>query len=364
MLNFLEPYEFCGIPLRNRIVRSATLENLATSERTPSPQLHRWYAALAEAQVGLIVTGAVRPERSWDPHPGGKNLCIDRDEMVAPFRDLVARVHDHGGRIAVQLGSFFRYAGESVGPSALPGPNGRRALSTAEIRQIVARYAEAGERCRRAGFDALQVNAAHGFPLAQFLSPAYNRRQDEYGGATLNRARIVGEIASGIKRSAGADFTVFVKMNVEDFLEEGLTTAEAARVVGILSRQGIDAVEASGGGVGHGMSWLGPAGHGDWSEGYLRPHTAALKSAVDVPVVMVGGLRRPAMMEEIIRLGEADLVAMSRPFIREPGLIRRWLRGDLTGSGCTACNGCLQQVLKNQPVACVGPRRNTVPPIT
>ena len=346
------PFEFCGIRLKNRFVRSATMENLATADRKPSKALISLYEDLAHGGVGLIITSAVRADRTWDPQAGSKGLCLDRDDMVPAFKDMVERVHQAGSKIAIQLGSFFRYRNKLALPYEKKPNEHMHVLTIEDIHRIVERFGEAGVRSREAGFDALQINAAHGFPLSKFLSPYYNRRQDEYGGSTENRARIVSEIAAIIKQRAGDDFPVFIKMNVVDFCDGGIDVEEAVRIVGIISTGGIAAVEASGGGIGHWMTWLGPANKKEWKDGYLRPYAAELKSKISLPVIMVGGLREYTMVEDIIQNAEADLISMSRPFIREPELIKRWQNGDLRTPNCISCNGCMGRFKENKQVEC------------
>lgn len=352
MSRLFEAYDFCGIQLRNRVVRSATMENLATSEHAPSEALLSLYSSLAHGQVGLIITSAVRPDRAWNPNADSRNLTIDRDALIPPLRQLTQRVHAHGGKIAIQLGAPFRFRGELAVASKGAAQGNHRELSVGDIEEITAQYGIAAARSVAAGFDGVQLNAAHGFLLAQFLSPAYNHRTDQYGGSTENRARIISEILAEIKRRSGKQFPVFMKMNVMDFCDGGITVDEAVRIVNLLTRHGLAAVEASGGGIGHAMSWLGPAKRKEWSEGYLRPYTVALKARVDVPVIMVGGLRAFEMLEAIIAANEADLVAMSRPFIREPQLLKRWLAGNRTPAECLSCNGCMGRFRKNEVVAC------------
>ena len=156
------PYEFCGIGLKNRFVRSATMENLATADRTPSQELISLYEGLAKGGVGLIITSAVRADRTWDAKAGGKGLCLDRDDMVPAFKAMVERVHQAGSIIAIQLGSFFRYRNKQALPYEKKPNEHMHVLTIEDIHQIVERFGEAGVRSREAGFDALQINAAHG----------------------------------------------------------------------------------------------------------------------------------------------------------------------------------------------------------
>lgn len=353
MTDLFAPYNFCGIELRNRFVRSATMENMTTPERLPTQDLLELYTTMARGQIGLIISSAVRPDRKWDLHPQGRNLCIDNDDSIAGLKQLTDLVHENGGKIAIQLGSFFRIGGELVAPSISKNNKDSRELTVSEIKQIIAGYVKAAQHSLTAGFDAVQINAAHGFPLSQFLSPAYNQRADEYGGNTQNRARIISEMVAGIKQKTGDKLPVLIKMNVMDFTHGGVIVNEAVNIVKLLTYQGLDAVEASGGGIGHAMNWLGPEKRSDWYEGYLRSHTRELKSKVEIPVVMVGGLRSVDMIKEIVLAGETDLVSMSRPFIQEPQLINRWQEGDQSPAKCISCNGCMKKFFENEPVQCI-----------
>jgi 2,4-dienoyl-CoA reductase-like NADH-dependent reductase (Old Yellow Enzyme family) len=331
---------------------------MATDEKIPSDLLLNLYEELARGGVGLIMTSAVRADRSWDPSPKARNLCLDRDDLVPGFSRLAGRVHDLGSKVILQLGTFYRFGGELAGPSALPfqGASGTtvlRALEQEEIATIVEGYGEAGRRAREAGFDAVQINGAHGFPLSRFLSPVFNKREDRYGGSPEARARIVVEIAEAIGNKAGKDFPVLVKINVSDFSNKGLFLEDGVEVARILSRHGIASIETSGGASGQTVTWLGAVDDSKWVEGYFVDYGAAIKQAVNVPVILVGGFRNLRMMEEVVEQGKADLVAMSRPFIREPGIVRRWKEGDLAPSDCTSCNGCLDLVLSGQPLQCI-----------
>ena len=353
-----EPCNFCGLELKNRFARSATLEGMATDEKIPSDLLLTLYEELAKGGVGMIVTSAVRADRSWDPSPNSRNLCLDRDDLIPGFSRLARKVHDLGSKVILQLGTFYRFGGELVGPSSLPfqGASGTtilKALEEDEIEAIVEGYGEAGRRAKEAGFDAAQINAAHGFPLSRFLSPVFNKREDRYGGSPEARARIVMEITAAIGKKAGEDFPVLVKMNVSDFTKEGLFLEDGVEVARILSQHGVASIETSGGAPGQAVTWLGAIDDSKWVEGYFVDYGAAIKQAVNVPVILVGGFRKLRMMEEVIEQGKADLVAMSRPFIREPGIVRRWKEGNLAPSDCTSCNGCLDLVLSGRPLQCI-----------
>jgi 2,4-dienoyl-CoA reductase-like NADH-dependent reductase (Old Yellow Enzyme family) len=352
-----QPFEFCGMQLKNRFVRSATMENLATPDKLPSEDLMQLYEKLARGDVGLIITSAVRPDRRWDPAAESKNMCLDQDDQLPAFSRLVDRIHAFESRVTIQLGSFYRYEGDFVLPSVLARDRSSkqppRALEKAEIRRIIMVYAEAGERAWRAGFDAVQLNAAHGFPLSRFLSPFFNRRDDEYGGNPENRARIILEISAEIRKRTHGDYPVFIKMNVADFCNGGMTVDDALEIAKICSQNGISAIETSGGTA---DSTITQSGHSDpskWQEGYFLDYAAAIKAAVDIPIILVGGLRNPRMMVQVVEAGKVDLVSMSRPFIKEPHIVKRWRDGDRAPAYCISCDGCLEAFLSGEPLRCV-----------
>jgi len=365
MTQLFEPYDLCGIKLKNRFVRSATCENLTTPDRLPSEELIRGYEELARGGVGLIITSATRSDRTWDKREfeTWKRMSIDMDKDIPSFKALTERVHALGARVAMQLGSFYKFRGDFVALSPVPYNRAAsmtdssdivpRALTVTEIREIIKKYGEAGGRAKKAGFDAVQIAAAHGFPICQFFSPYYNRREDEYGGNGENRARFVVEIMREIKKNAGKDFPVLIKMNVSDFFDGGMTVHDAAEAAGILARNGMAAIETSGGALGQKMTQFGHVDASQWEEGYFRDYAGIIKSKVNIPIILVGGLRNPVMMENVIAQGKADLVSMSRPLIKEPEIINRWKKGDRSPSDCTSCNGCLDLLMKGDPVVCV-----------
>jgi len=326
-------------------------------EGLSSEQLLKLYEELAHGEIGLIITSAVRPDRTWTRGPQQKNMIIDRDDSISNFRVLTNLIHSFGSKVAAQFGSFFVYNGEPVAPSAIPytwipGVT-PRALTIEEIREIVEIYSTAGERAKKADFDAVEIHAAHGYPLSRFLSPLFNQRADEFGGSPENRARIIIEIAAAIRKRAGSEFPVFVKMGVVDFCEGGLTKEDGVEVAKALFKNGISAIETSAGTPGSEMNALGATNNSQWKEGYLMDYAAAIKAEVDVPAILVGGLREIDMMEDIISRGDADLVAMSRPFITEPHLVKRWEEGDREPSHCISCNGCMDLYMEGETVECI-----------
>ncbi len=357
MSMLFEPYELCGIKLRNRFVRSATMENMALEDGRPGPLLFDMYGELAEGGVGMINTSATFPDAGWKPGPGMKGLVLGSEDVVPDFRKLTDAVHQRGARITAQLAPPFCFNGERIAPSPhSPGePENAmpREVTRGEMEQIAATYGEAARRARDAGFDAVQIHGAHGYTLAKFISPLFNKRTDEYGGSAENRARFFVEIMKSMKDNAGESYPVFIKMNGADFQDGGMTIEDSAPVAEALDREGIDAIEPSGGSVGGTYNSRGAMDKDEWNENFYMPFAEEIKRRVKAPVIMVGGLRKFEVVESVIEEGRADLISLSRPFLREPDLVNRWMSGDHSPSTCISCNGCSGLFMKGEPVGCV-----------
>jgi 2,4-dienoyl-CoA reductase-like NADH-dependent reductase (Old Yellow Enzyme family) len=255
---------------------------------------------------------------------------------------------------------------EPTAPSAIPDTLlGRtpRELAAAEIAEIVGSFAAAIGRAQEAGFDGVQLHAAHGWLLSSFLSPHTNRRQDRYGGSTANRARILTDIVGTARRTVGEDFPILVKINTTDFLPDGMSPDEAAAVAERLAEAGVTAVETSGGmwealtRTEEELGWtpaLIPESRigirRPEEEGYFLEGARRVKGSAGVPVIAVGGFRSFAKVEEVLAAGDADLVALSRPLIRQPDLPRRWLEGSSDRADCLSCSGCLPHA--DEPLHC------------
>jgi 2,4-dienoyl-CoA reductase-like NADH-dependent reductase (Old Yellow Enzyme family) len=345
-----EPCTFMGLHLPNRFIRSATLEGLAGADGAPSPELKRLYTDLAGGGVGLISTSACLADQSWVP-PSVPFLSLHSDQALFPWEDTVRAVHQSGALISVQLAPFFLLDGKPVGPFAYK--EGIKPLSVSEIRELVALYAQAAARAKKVGADAVQIHGGHGYPLSQFLSPFYNRREDDYGGSPVNRTRIFLDIRRAIADRCGETFPVWIKMNALEGIPGGITPEDAETYGHILGHGGYGAIEVTGGSLTGTHDSRGPVDKKLWFEGYYVELAARVKTHSAVPVVAVGGLRDLAMIEAIFSEEKADLIAMSRPFIHEPDLIRRWQSGDRQPAHCLSCNGCLASVHKGKGLTCV-----------
>jgi 2,4-dienoyl-CoA reductase-like NADH-dependent reductase (Old Yellow Enzyme family) len=355
-----ETSHISGLPLSNRFVRSATWEGMADVNGAVTPRLINLMTDLANGGVGLIISGHAYISKEGQAGPW--QLGVYRDDLVQGLSEMATAVHDCGGKIVLQLShAGYHAAGKLTGalpqsPSAVEGlarfP--REALTIQGIENIVSAFADAAFRAKTAGFDGVQIHAAHGYLLSQFLSPVYNQRTDEYGGDIQNRAKVVLEVLRAIRRRVGAHFPVLIKLNCQDFYDNGLSLTDALHVGGLLVEEGIDAIELSGGLLISKTSSPSRMGiHSPEKEAYFRKEASAFKKKLEVPLILVGGNRSFETAEQIITEGIADFISMSRPLIREPGLIKRWQSGNRTKSGCLSDNKCFGPAMTGKGVSCV-----------
>ena len=352
-----------GMELANRLVRSATWEGLGDPDGAVNERVVEVYRRLAEGGVGLIITGYISVRRDGRQH--ATQLAADRDELIPGLAELAAAVHDRGGAVVGQIvhcgGQASRDATDGldpVAPSALasPGyPEVPRELGRADIADVIASFAAAAGRLRAAGLDGVQLHGAHGYLLAQFLSPLRNRRQDDYGGCLSNRARFALEVYAAVRAEVGSDWPVMIKLNAHDFLDGSTTEEDSTYLAAELASLGIDAIEVSGGTGGSGK--LGAARRNIATaadEAYFRPQARAIRQAAPgVPLMLVGGVRSVETIEAVLAAGDADYVALSRPLIREPDLPRRWAAGDLGRASCVSCSGCFAPAARGEGIRCV-----------
>ncbi len=350
-----------NMALSNRLVRSATWEAMCDDDGRPTGRLTDFYRDLAHGGVGLIVTGYtfVSPE-GRQLH--GK-MGIHTDEFEQDYRKLTGAVHDAGGKIALQLvhaggQTDTKNAGrQPLAPSAVEVdqfPEVPAELTRDEINRIAAAFGDAARRAKEWGFDAVQLHGGHGYLITQFLSPLTNRRTDEYGGTIENRSRFAIEVYNSVRSATGSDFPVMIKLNGADNLEGGLQIDDAVYAAGKLSEAGVDAIEVTGGTPVSGAR--GPVRKkidAPEKEAYNMDLARRIKEAVTCPVMVVGGLRSIGVAEAAVNEDGVDYIAMSRPFIREPGLANRWQEGNLAAATCISCNGCFVAGLKEGGIYCV-----------
>ena len=386
MSPLFNPGKIGTMDLRNRFVRSATAECLATDDGRITDRYLHLYAQLAKGGVGLIIPG------NYYVNAAGRHAAripvLDRDEIIDDLKQVVETVHEQGAKIVAQLNHAGRQGDPNVigdvpvCPSPVRDKLSRvkpREMTPKEIEETVADFGESARRAREAGFDGVQIHAAHGYLINQFLSGYTNRRTDQWGGSPEERMRFPMEIYRLIRSIVGPDYPVLIKLNGEDGIEGGVTIEETIEFCKRLEELGIDAIEVSGG--------IGEKGllttRGDiprdvlarnrslferlmmrlfekrlretarFEETYNLHHASALKQNVNVPVIAVGGMRSRAAMEHALESGQADFISLCRPFVRQPALVRLMEKEGRDPISCKNCNRCtLEVVLHNNPLKC------------
>lgn len=353
-----------GLTLANRFVRSATWEGMATVDGEVTPKLTETMVALAEGGVGLIVSGHAYVTKIGQASPF--QMGIYDDSLIEGLAFMTAAVHEAGGRIVAQLAHAGTFALEKaigtapVVASAFDGlaQTPRAELSTADIAALKDAYVDAARRAKTAGFDGIQLHSAHGYLLSQFLSPWFNRRTDAYGGPVDNRMRLHVEIIRAIREAVGDDYPLLVKLNCADFAEGGLTVEESIEAASAMVSAGLDAIELSGGLLTGGkLSPSRPNINKPEKEAYFQEAARAFKKELSVPLILVGGIRSPEVAERLLADGTADYFSMSRPLIREPGLVNRWQSGDRSPARCISDNLCFRPGMMGKGVYCVTEER-------
>jgi 2,4-dienoyl-CoA reductase-like NADH-dependent reductase (Old Yellow Enzyme family) len=324
-----------------------------------TPGLARLYGELARGGVGLIITGHafVTPEGKCHPEMLGAHC----DQMLPGLRTLADAVHAQGGRIALQINHGGRQCDsecvpEAIAPSAVESPSGDspREMTQDEILATVDAFAQASRRAQLAGFDAVQLHAAHGYLISQFLSPHTNHRNDRWGGDFERRLAFLAALCEAVRGQVGADYPVFIKLGMLDHPDsapDGLAAGDGARIVARLADLKLDAVETSGG-YGGSTDFNTRLAVGTKSpEAYFRSLAQQARAATHLPVILVGGLRSREVMDDVLARGDADLVSVCRPLIREPDLPNRLRRGEATASACISGGRCWPEE-RGQGIAC------------
>lgn len=371
-----------GVKLDNRIIRSATHDGLADENGAPTEKMIKKYEYLAQNDVGCIITGyAGVSENGMSPYPA--MLKIHNNDNLEAFSRLTDAVHSSKTPIVLQIAHCGRQTSskaigcKKVAPTAkrhLFYPDKAKELNETEIEQIIRDFVDAGIRAEKCGFDAVQLHGGHGYLLHDFISPYGNSRNDKWGGSTENRCKIIVDIIKGIKEST--HLPVWIKLSAEDNRKNGMNIEEAVRVCKILESAGIDAIEVSCGTVEDGMSTMRsrlmpmeavfeyrepcasfPKPLKDISlffanlvnpiikqptplENFNVSNANRISNAVDVSVIVVGGIHRLCDMNEIISSEKAQAVSMCRPFICEPNLVKKLKKGKQSEAKCIMCNYC------------------------
>ncbi|WP_022852127.1 HisA/HisF-related TIM barrel protein [Limisalsivibrio acetivorans] len=358
-MKLFEEIKLNNLHVSNRAVRSATCEGAGDEKGSPNDKAVKLYEDLADGGTGLIISSYIFVSPEGKELPG--HFGMTGDEDPARYRKLTEAVHLKGSKIIAQLvhtggqTSGKATGGKTVAPSAVSSPQYPavpEALSKDDIKRIIGDFGSAAKSAKEYGFDGVQIHGAHGYLVCQFLSPLLNRREDEYGGGLENRARFLMEIYAEIRKQTGEDFHVGIKLNGSDNIDGGFEPEESVTVAEALQEAGIDHIEVSAGTPGSGKKTPVQSDvKAGQNEGFNLEYAEKVRERVKLPLISVGGYRTLEKIEEAFDKG-MDMVSLSRPLIREPGIINRWKSGDKEPSGCISCNGCFRPLIKEGLIRC------------
>jgi 2,4-dienoyl-CoA reductase-like NADH-dependent reductase (Old Yellow Enzyme family) len=342
-MSFLfEPFKIGSLNIRNRFIRSATTSYWSNKRGIVGPEIIDLYRRLAKGGVGLIIKGHLYVKDSGKAHFGMAG--ISKEYHVPRLKELTDEVHKNDGKIIAQLnyGGIYSIV-DKAGPSECVVDGCKvRALSSEEIHDIVDAFGKGAARALDAGFDGVQIHGAHGYLVSQFLSRVANKRTDEWGGTLENRMRLLLEVYDAIRSRVGDSTPIMLKINCDDFSPNGFTIKDSAKVAEVISRRGLQAIEVSGGGIGRQEDLRARARSLDpeLREASFAGHATEIRKVTHpTPMALVNGIRSLKCMKALTSKDVTDLISMSRPFIREPDLVKRLESGQET-STCNSCNIC------------------------
>ncbi len=357
------PAKIGNVQIKNRIVRSATFERRATKYGFVGDELINFYTELAQGGTGLIISGfmAVDPSGTASPY----QARLDNDEYIPGQKKLVDAVHEFSDvKIAAQIAHTGRLGVHSKYPPIAPSSvfaeyTGLtpRELKADEIKEYVKKFVDTSRRAYESGYDMIQLHAAHGYFLCNFISPFTNKRTDEYGGSILKMAKILIDLYQGVRDELGKNFPITIKLQTQDFFPGGLELNEGMEIAKILAEVGYDAIEPSGGGsetmIGKNDTYPSLRVKSPEDENYFLPAAKKLRPILkDCALMLMGGIKNPISAEKLLQEKVCDFISMCRPLIYEPDLPNRWMNGDTSPAKCISCNSCYMTMVKG-PVYCV-----------
>lgn len=383
------PKKIGEMEIQNRFVHSATYECMASDDGQVTDKLIRRYSKIAKGGAGLIIPGYlyITPNGRAVKYQTG----IHNDDMIEGLKKLVDVVHDEGSKIAFQLVHSGRQTAKDsirqtpIAPSKGPKDNiymvKPKEMTEEQIQEVIKAFGVAAFRVSEAGADGVQIHAAHGYLINQFLSPFFNKRTDSWGASDENRFRFLKEVVLEIRKNISDETSVLVKLNTQDYTpKQGITLELAKRYAGWLADLPIDGLEVSCGTLSYSMfnmirgdvpteelimnfPWwrkiIGKIvlknmeGKFELEEGYNLEAAKLIKPVIgDIPLLVVGGMRKVDHMEKVLKDGVADFISMSRPFIREPNIVNRIRERKAAEVACVSCNKCFAAIANYMPVQC------------
>lgn len=333
----------CGAILKNRLVKAAMTERISNAKFAPTADHNKLYSDWADTGAGLLITGNVVIDRKHLESAG--NVCFDTEEMLPAISSWAKSGAKNGNHVWVQISHAGRQANKfsaarPLAPSEVQlnklGLFGKpRAMTEAHIKSVIEGFIRAADIAKKAGFTGVQIHAAHGYLLSQFLSPHTNLRSDQWGGSIENRSRLLLEIVRGVRNIVGSDFPISVKLNSSDFQKGGLTEDESLAVVKMLDQEKIDLLEISGGTYEKlAFFLLNDDGKNvrestKRREAYFIDFAKRIRSVSQLPLMITGGFRSYDFCNEVLQSGELDLIGMARPFITNRKEIASFIKGDI-----------------------------------
>lgn len=364
--NLFSPGKIGNVKIKNRIVRSATYERMASKEGHVTDKLVKLYTDLAQGGTGLIITGFILVDLG---HGGPRMAHLYDDSFIPGQKKLVKATHDYSDvKIAAQLGHTGRQGTHPRYGAVAPSPiqvkytgTVPRELKYEEIQVLIKKFVDAGRRAYEIGYDMVQMHAAHDYLLSNFISPYANRRTDEFGGNTEKRTKILIDIFNELRDEVGKNWPIMIKLQTTDGIPGGLTTEEAKTITKILVDTGYDAIEPSGGGgeifAEEADAFPSKKVKSPYDENYFLPTAKDLRVFMkEARLILVGGIRNPISVEKTLREDLVDFISMCRPLIREPNLPNRWKEGDTSPARCISCNLCFATILSGS-LHCVVERK-------
>jgi 2,4-dienoyl-CoA reductase-like NADH-dependent reductase (Old Yellow Enzyme family) len=396
-MQFFEPARIGSLTLPNRIIRSATFEGMCDAQGSPSALYLRHYASLAAQDIGAIITGFAFVSRDGRAmHPGQAGM--DSDDKIPRFAPVTEIVHRKGGRIFLQLAHAGRQTLPTMAGGAVYGPSAKksgyfnvkpRRLTLDHAERIINDFAVAALRSRDAGFDGVQLHAAHGYVIHQFLNPAVNDRDDFFGidPQTGIGTEFLRRIIERIRLKCGRAFPLIVKISAGDEYRHGMRLPSFINVIRFLDTQDIDAIEISWGTMDQALNIFrgtsipidtildytpryrtkNPLMRILWktlllpimrrsivpfTAAYNLPFAAAARKHTKVPLICVGGIRSRQDAADAVENKQIDFVGLCRPFIREPSLVLKWQENISGRSACIHCNRCAIMCDSGRPTRC------------
>jgi NADPH2 dehydrogenase len=323
MTFMFSPTKIGTLTLKNRIIMAPMQQRQGTEDGYATDYHIHHYGERARGGVGAVIIESTTVSENGRLFPD--DIGIFADQHIPPLKKVVEACHKydtpviiqlcHGGRKSHPEENRKLWAPSTIAFDDFYGEP--KEMTIEDIRQVIQAFQDAAKRSLEAGFDGIELHAAHGYLLHQFLSPLSNQRTDEYGGSLGNRLRLIREVLTAVRKVVGGKFPVQIRVSATDYFEGGLQPDEVGEAISRLIPLGLDAVHVSSGG-------LLPVQPPEVYPGYQVPYAESIKGFVSIPVIAVGLIHSADLAENILKQGKADLIAIGRPLLEEPDFVRKW----------------------------------------